>query len=347
MGVRIGFIGQRADLAVEVTALAGQAGASVVPMGWSDGSGPHAPIVPVPEVEVVIVDGAAAAERLADRAPLAAGPAGPPGVVVCREGEVGQARRVADDLGFAHVVQLPRAARWLSERLMPSAHAPVLAVLGAVGGVGATTIAIACADTAGADCLLVDADPASPGLDLVLGIPDGLGGRWGQIPDTSAPLDAGTLRAALPQVRGVTVVTGPPAGDSLPEGPDAARVRSVIDVGRAEFARTVIDAGRGPLSADLIHAGDAVALVLPATIAGIVGARRALAHLPTEQVVVVLRPTGWLPADQVSDQLGRPVDLEIRHLRRATELADCGDLLSGRTGAALRRVGERIWEQVL
>lgn len=347
MGVRIGFIGQRADLAVEVTALAGQAGAAVVPMGWSGGPGPQAPIVPVPEVEVVIVDGSAAPASLPDRAPPTARPVGPPGVVVCREDEVGQARRVADDLGFAHVVQLPRAARWLCERLMPSDRAPVLAVLGAVGGVGATTIAIACADTAAPDCLLVDADPASPGLDLVLGIPDGLGGRWGQIPDTSAPLDPGSLRAALPQVRGVTVVTGPLAGDSLPEGPDAARVRSVVDVGRAEFARTVIDAGRGPVPTDLLHAGDAVALVLPATIAGIVAARRALAHLPTERVVVLLRPTGWLPADQVADQLGRPVDLEIRHLRRAAELADCGDLLSGRTGVALRRVGERIWERVL
>jgi hypothetical protein len=347
MGVRIGFVGQRADLAVEVTALAGRAGASVVPMGWSDGAGPQAAIVPVPEVDVVIVDGAAAAASTPDRSLLVARPAGPAGVVVCREGEVGQARRVADDLGFAHVVQLPRAARWLSERLMPSAHAPVLAVLGVVGGVGTTTVAIACAETAGADCLLVDADPASPGLDLVLGIPEGQGGRWGQIPDTAAPLDAGTLRAALPQVDGVTVVTGPLAPDALPEGLDAARVRSVIDVGRAEFARTVIDAGRGPLPGDLIHAGDAVALVLPATIAGIVGARRVLGHLPTERVVVVLRPTGWLPADQVADQLGRPVDLEIRHLRRAAELADCGDLLSGRTGTALRRVGERIWEQVL
>jgi len=346
MGVRIGFIGQRADLAVEVTALAGQAGASVVPMGWSDGPGPHAPIVPGPEVEVVVVDVTAAAARLPDRALLADRPAGPAGVVICREGEVAQARQVADDLGFAQVVQLPRAARWFSEQLMPSAHAPVLAVLGAVGGVGATTLAIACADTAGPDCLLVDSDPVSPGLDLVLGIPDGVGGRWGQIPDTSAPLDPGTLRAALPQVRGVTVVTGPLTSDSLPQGPDAARVRSVIDVGRAEFARTVIDAGRGPMPADLIHAGDAVALVLPATIAGIVGARRVLAHLPTERVVVVLRPTGWLPADQVADQVGRPVDLEIRRLRRATELADCGDLLSGRTGAALRRVGERIWERV-
>jgi hypothetical protein len=62
--------------------------------------------------------------------------------------------------------------------------------------------------------------------------------------------------------------------------------------------------------------------------------------------VVALRPTSWLPADEVAEQLGVPVALEVPRLRRAAELADSGDLLSGRTGRALRTLGEEIWRQL-
>jgi hypothetical protein len=89
-----------------------------------------------------------------------------------------------------------------------------------------------------------------------------------------------------------------------------------------------------------------VALVLPATLAGIVAGRRLLAGVAGQQVVVLLRPTGWLPADEVAEQLGGPVVLEVPRFRRAAELADCGDLLSGRTGRALRTLGEQVWGQL-
>ncbi len=91
---------------------------------------------------------------------------------------------------------------------------------------------------------------------------------------------------------------------------------------------------------------DAVVLVLPATLAGVVAGRRALAGLGTGRVVVALRPTGWIPAHEVGEQLGVPVAIEVPRLRRAPELTDCGDLLSGRTGRCLRSLGEQVWEQL-
>jgi hypothetical protein len=250
------------------------------------------------------------------------------------------------------VVELPLGAPWLVSQLVPERGTAVLAVVGAVGGVGATTVAIACAVGAGPDCLLVDADPESPGLDLPLGIPEGAGARWSEIPDTADPLDVGSLRSALPQVGGVTVVTGPGIGAGLAGGgapggfPGSGRVAGVLGVGRAEFARTVVDAGRGRPPVGLTGPGDAVAVVLPATLAGIVAGRGVLAGLAAQQAVVVLRPTGWLPADEVAEQLGVPIALEVPRLRRAAELAECGDLLSGRTGRALRSLGEQIWGQL-
>ena len=75
--------------------------------------------------------------------------------------------------------------------------------------------------------------------------------------------------------------------------------------------------------AGLLGPGDAVVLVLPATLAGVVAGRRVLAGLRAQQVVVLLRPTGWLPADEVAEQLGVPVALEVPRLaacRRAGRL---------------------------
>jgi secretion/DNA translocation related CpaE-like protein len=380
MGVRIGLVGQRADLAVEVAALAARAGASVVSLGPAEVV--HAGHMPQVQVDLVLLDvavvGAEASgeqdglpgvpawvDRIGgDPAPreqwwgsspdTRAGvhPGGVPVVVLCRPGEGQWAREAAVAAGCAHVVELPLGAPWLLSQLAPDRGSAVLGIVGAVGGVGATTIAIGCAVGAGPDCLLVDADPDSSGLDLPLGIPEGAGVRWSEIPDTPDPLDPVSLRSALPQVGGLTVVTGSGIGSGLASGdgpgtlPGPGRVAGVLGVGRAEFTRTVVDAGRGRLPAGVLGPGDPVVLVLPATLAGVVAGRRALDGLAARQVVVLLRPTGWLPPADVAEQLGVPVAFEVPRLRRAAELADCGDLLSGRTGRALRTLGEQVWGQL-
>ncbi len=377
MGVQIGLVGQRADLALEVASLASRAGASVLALDPAQSPDGVIGVTPGVQVDLVLVDVASiaaprpgggsdrldlpgaeyaspattspAASRGVLRDPGAGKP--PPVVVICRAGEGAWARRAADALDFSHVVELPLGAPWLMSQLAPEHGSPVLGVVGAVGGVGASTVAIACAVGAGADCLLVDADPDSPGLDLPLGIPEGAGVRWPGIPDTSDPLDPGTMRAALPTVDRISVVTGSgvgrgSAGARAGAGPGVGQVAGVLGVGRVEFGRTVVDAGRGRLPTGLLGPGDAIALVLPATLAGVVAGRRVLDRLTHQQVVVLLRPTGWLPADEVAGQLGVPVALEVPRLRHAAELADCGDLLSGRTGRALRSLGEQVWGQI-
>ncbi|MGB7980925.1 MAG: hypothetical protein WCF36_09065, partial [Candidatus Nanopelagicales bacterium] len=86
--------------------------------------------------------------------------------------------------------------------------------------------------------------------------------------------------------------------------------------------------------------------VLPATVAGVVAARRALCGLPVDDVLFLVRPSGWLPVAEVARQLGPGRVLEIPRLPRAAELADCGDLLSGRTGRSLRRLGAQVWAAI-
>lgn len=352
--MRIGLVGHRADLAVEVASLASRAGATVLSLGGEEVGWALGGVVPGADLDLILVDAAILVEGLPEHGSPASGSASatspgtwphpPPTAVLCRTGEVEQARLAASAMGCAHVIELPLGAPWLVAQLSPSTASGVLGVVGAVGGAGASTVAIACALGAGADCLLVDGDPDSPGLDLPMGIREGAGVRWAGIPESAEPLDPVSLRAALPQVGGISVVTG--AGLGPPFGPGAGRLAGVVGVGRLEFGRTVVDAGRAPLPASLLGPGDAVVLVLPATLAGVVAGRRVLQDVNIDHVAVLLRPTGWLPAGEVAEQLGHPVALEIPRLPRAAELADCGDLLSGRTGRALRRLGERVWEQV-
>ncbi len=347
--VRIGLVGQRAGLAVEVASLAARVGAVVVSLeAVSAASGTPA----AGGIDLLLLDVDTAWDADARRA----GSQGIPTAVICRQGEVAAAQAAADRLGCEHVVELPLGAAWLERHLCVPAGSGLLGVVGAVGGVGATTVAIACALAAGPDSLLVDADPDSPGLDLALGIAEGRGVRWPEIPDSAAPLDAGSLRAALPRVAGVTVVTGPGAvapdpGSrsgtstlSVPGGAaTAGQLAGVVGVGRAEFPRTVVDLGRGAGVARLIGPSDTAALVLPASLAGVVSGRRVLEHIDAERLVILVRPSGWLPTTDVAEQLGVDQALEIPHLRRLAEMADCGDLLAGRTGRALRELGERVW----
>ncbi len=338
MGVRIGLLAARADLAVEVAGAAARAGAALhTGAGWADMAG----------LDLVLVDVAAGARGLGDPgqvAPLMHDGGVGSVVVVCRAEEVAGAQTLAESLAARHVVELPAGAGWLARQLAPAGRSGVLAVLGAVGGVGASTVAIACAAAAGTEgsepgsrSLLVDADPRSPGLDLPLGIAEDDGVRWPGVPDGRSPLDPESLRSALPTVGPVAVLTGALA-DPGPE-----RIAAVTAVGRAVYARTVLDLGRGPVPAGVLSPPDTVALVVPATVAGVVAARRVRCELPVDDMLVLVRPTGWLPVSEVAAQLGPGPVLEVPRLSRAAELADCGDLLSGRTGRALRRLGAEVW----
>ena len=239
MGVQIGLVGQRADLAVEVAALAARADASVVSLGQAEAARAVGGVLPQAPVHLVLVDVAAigcggpenpgAALGVpdgghgfgGDPAPgqplaMARGDArageprvGAPVVVLCRSGEGLWARETAAALGCAHVVELPLGAPWLVSQLAPEHGSSLLTVVGAVGGVGATTVAIACALGAGPDCLLVDADPDSRVSTCRWGSPRvrGCGGRRSRtrltrlIPDRCDPRCrrwAGSLSSLAP-----------------------------------------------------------------------------------------------------------------------------------------------------
>lgn len=324
--MRVGLVGQRTALAIEVAAVAARAGARVVPLETAQDD----------SVEIVLVDARAVNDggqrgSSGRRGPLA---------IVCASGEAALGEAAAASLGAGHVVELPAGADWLVEQLAGPSPARTLWVLGALGGVGASSVAIGCALAAAPDCLLVDADPFAVGLDLPLGIPQGAGARWSGIPSSAEPLDAGSIRSALPSVAGVSLLTG-----TMPDPGRVGRLNAVLAVGRAAFAHQVVDAGRAVLRGADLETGDACVLVVPGTLAGILAGRRVLSTLPCrDRLVLAVAPSAWLPVPEVVDQLAGRSWVELPRLPRAAELADCGELDSGRTGRSLRRLGQRIWQ---
>lgn len=89
----------------------------------------------------------------------------------------------------------------------PSTHGKVIAVLGAGGGVGASTLAAAICRSA-PEPTLIDAHRFSGGLDLILGIEEAPGARWGEIDLGDGTVAREDLRRALPTTSdGIAVLT--------------------------------------------------------------------------------------------------------------------------------------------
>ena len=236
-----------------------------------------------------------------------------PVVVLCRSGEGQWAREAAVALGCAHVVELPLGAPWLVSQLAPQgADRRCWASWVPSAASGPRRSRSRARWEPAADCLLVDADPDSSGLDLPLGIPEGSGVRWSEIPD---PATRWTPGCCDPPCRGwVASPLSPAPGSARGWRPAVARgdpgVRGGWPASWASGARSsaarCVDAGRGRLPAGLLGPGDPVALVLPATLAGVVAGRRVLGGLGAQQVVVLLRPTGLVARRRGGRAAGGP-----------------------------------------
>ena len=112
----------------------------------------------------------------------------------------------------------------------------VVAVMAGRGGAGASLFATALAHAA-PDALLVDADPWSGGIDLVVGSEEETGLRWPDLALESGRIDIAALRQALPGRDGLSVLSSVRAGNDIEPGPLAA----VIEAGRRGGTTVVCD----------------------------------------------------------------------------------------------------------
>jgi secretion/DNA translocation related CpaE-like protein len=276
-----------------------------------------------------------------------------PGVVVVATGELPPAEwAAAVEVGAERVAVLPADETWLLSRAAAAVRAPVergplVAVGGACGGAGASTVAAAVAVAAG-EAVLVDADGWGGGLDLLLGaeLADGL--RWPELAGLRGRVAGEALLAALPEVAGIHLVSAGRGCD--PPVPEEA-LAAVVDAARATGRPVVVDlprpgcSGVGPGPQAVLADADLALLVVPARLRAATAARSLVAasglSWSSARLVVRSVPGGLCP-DDVEEVVGRPVLGELPHDRGAVARAERGQLPGAGPRSPLGALARRV-----
>ncbi|WP_369140573.1 septum site-determining protein Ssd [Modestobacter versicolor] len=259
-----------------------------------------------------------------------------PGVVVVVAGEPSAAVwPAAVEVGAERVVVLPRDETWLVERVATAVRAPVrpgwvVAVGGACGGAGASTLATALALAARASAadgvLLVDGDGWAGGLDLLLGAERSPGLRWPELAGVSGRVGGAALAAALPEAGGVPVLA---ASREQPGDVPAEALLAVVTGARDTGCGVVVDLPvRSAAAEPVLAEADLAVLLVPARVRPAAVARTLLAgdRAPWSAAVVVSRPVpGGLDRRTVADVVGRPVVAELGQDRSAVPRSERGE----------------------
>ena len=256
----------------------------------------------------------------------------------------------AIEVGARRVLKLPAQEHDLVRELADAAESvrddgtrgAVLAVIGGCGGAGASLFAAALA-WAAAESMLVDLDPWAGGIDLLVGAETTPGVRWPDLALQGGRLTWAAVRDALPQHRGMSLLSGTRTGHEL----DSRAVQSVLDAGRRGGATVVCDLARRITTAVeiAVEAADLVVLVSPCDVracAATATIAPVLAAINPNLGLVVRGPSpGGLSADEVATIAGVPLLASMRpHPRLAEQLEHGGLRIGRRSGlaAAARRV---------
>ncbi|OZC84670.1 hypothetical protein CH254_19850 [Rhodococcus sp. 06-412-2C] len=251
--------------------------------------------------------------------------------------------RTATALGAEQVISLPSDEDALVRLLGEPASAPtgdggVIAVVGARGGAGSSTLAAALglsSGGAGRRALLVEGDRYGSGLDLLLGWENTPGLRWSGLVVEGGRVSADALHGALPSRDGLSVLAlGRSENRSL--GLTAVAVTAVLDAGRAAGDLVVCDVPRHPgdISDALYAAADLVVLVLPAELRAVTSAEAIAAHVADRNANVGLVVRGPAPGGLRADDIAVALDLPLLTSMRAepglAERLERGGLVLGR-----------------
>lgn len=190
-----------------------------------------------------------------------------------------------------------------------------LALMGAAGGVGCSVLAAAVAARQGS-AVIVDAQPQSGGIDLLLGIEDAPGLRWSDLPSDTSRVLAHDLLEGLPATpEGVRVLTSARNSDN---GVNAQAVADVLAcLGSSAFV--VVDSPtHGEIFEAVAGACDGAVLVVPAEVRATASAFSLGETLRKQRVATaaVLRHRSW-----------SGMDLEdVEELSKLDVLAECANI---------------------
>ena len=254
------------------------------------------------------------------------------GVVVVATRELPAAEWAgAVELGAERVAVLPQDEAWLLARSAAAVRYPVepgwlVAVGGACGGAGASTVATALALAAAPGAVLVDADAWGAGLDLLLGAERVDGLRWPELTGLRGRVGGDALLAALPEVDGVHVLA---ASRSSPVAVPDEALAAVVEAARAVGRPVVVDLPRSGDGARTVLAdADLAVLVVPARLRAATAARLLVADpgsgWATAQLVL-RQVAGGLSRRELTDVVGRPVLAELAYDRSAVPRGERGE----------------------
>lgn len=193
--------------------------------------------------------------------------------------------------GFVIPAQAPELLRSLSRADMPRGAINLsIGVVGAVGGCGTSTFAVALARELGEGAVLVDADPTSGGLDLLVGAENTVGARWNDLRLTTGSINPEDLRAALPEDEGLAFLTCSRSAGAV-HALEAQEVHAAASTLR-QYPLVVDLSPRLPDWEEVAAALQLIVVLVPAEIRAVSAARPLLASLKAN-VVVLLRHRGW------------------------------------------------------
>lgn len=225
----------------------------------------------------------------------------------------------------------------------------VVAVVGAAGGVGASTLAALLARHSaarGAGTVLVDLDLWRGGIEVLLGIEAVPGVRWPDLKQVRGRLAAADLEGVLPRWGRVEVLSAtrpasllePAAVEAVWASLVAARGTIVVDLP----AEAVL--GSAPGAGEVLASRPEVLLTTGQDVLGVAGALAAANHLVSLRTQLVLRRRrrARVAPLEAAHLLGLPVAGLLPEDRRVAEAVDrgFGPAISGRS--ALARAVARV-----
>jgi secretion/DNA translocation related CpaE-like protein len=197
-----------------------------------------------------------------------------------------QAQQCSVRLGAA-VLSLPAGTGWLSEALADVSGkgqgvGNLVCVVGGSGGVGASTLASGLAFVAARTSqrtMLIDADPRSGGLDLLIGAERTAGWRWPRLATARGHL--GDLTGQLPTVEDVDLLSMA-RGDSTPRWElQAEQLKSVLQSAMRSHDITVVDLPRtlGAAAGEAFRRAKLAVLLVRDDVRGVAAAREVVREL--------------------------------------------------------------------
>lgn len=208
--------------------------------------------------------------------------------------------------------------------------AVVVGVVGAHGGVGASTLAalVAARGARRTATVLVDLDEAAGGIDVLVGLEDAEGARWPDLAHARGSVSGEDVLALLPRWGRVAVLSA----DRARPGPvDPAVAGDVLRALVAETGLVVLDLGRAAVLAGAAPVAqcDRVALVAGRDLRAVAGAlalRPALAGAGDLGLVVRGPAPGGLGVAELAEAVGLPVLWSGRADRAVARAAEQGAL---------------------